>query len=176
MSASNLLSRETLSPWWPRSVVIVMAFGFAVLIFMSLRAYQSAPPIPTKAVAPNGEVVFTAEDVAAGQEVFLKYGLMDNGTVWGHGAYLGPDFSAQTLHGLALRLAGRIAQARFQTTYANLRENEKAAVDGAVAAAFKTSRHDAATGTLLPVVVALLVSYRGVWRGQALDVGLKPVH
>ena len=41
-------------------------------------------------------------DVGAGQEVFLKYGLMDNGTIWGHGGYLGPDFSAQTLHGLAL--------------------------------------------------------------------------
>ena len=93
-------------------------------------------------------VVFTAEDVAAGQEVFLKYGLMDNGTIWGHGGYLGPDFSAQTLHGLALYLAGRIAQSRFQTTYANLRENEKAAVDGAVASAFKTNRYDAATGTL----------------------------
>ena len=148
MSATTLPSHETLSPWWPRSVVIVMIFGFAVLILMSLRAYQNAPPIPAKAVAPGGEVVFTAEDVAAGQEVFLKYGLMDNGTIWGHGGYLGPDFSAQTLHGLALYLAGRIAQTRFQNTYANLRENEKAAVDGAVASAFKTNRYDAATETL----------------------------
>ena len=44
--------------------------------------------------------------------------------------------------------AGRIAQSRFQTTYSNLRENEKAAVDGAVASEFKTNRYDAATGTL----------------------------
>src|SRR4029453_3007956 len=135
MSATTLPSHETLSPWWPGSVAIVMIFGFAVLILMSLRAYQNAPPIPAKAVTPGGEVVFTAEDIAAGQEVFLKYGLMDNGTIWGHGGYLGPDFSAQTLHGLALYLAGRIAQTRFQNTYANLRENEKAVVDGAVASA-----------------------------------------
>ena len=148
MSAPTLPSHETLSPWWPRSVVIVMIFGFALLILMSLRAYQNAPPIPAKTVTPGGEVMFTAEDVAAGQEVFLKYGLMDNGTIWGHGGYLGPDFSAQTLHGLALYLAGQIAQTRFQTTYANLRENEKAAVDGAVAAAFKNNGYDAATGTL----------------------------
>ena len=148
MPATTLPSHETLSPWWPRSVVIVMIFGFAVLILMSLRAYQNAPPIPAKAVTPSGEVVFTAEDVAAGQEVFLKYGLMDNGTIWGHGGYLGPDFSAQTLHGLALYFAGRIAQTQFQTTYGNLRENEKAVVDGAVASAFKTNRYDAATETL----------------------------
>jgi nitric oxide reductase subunit B len=148
MPETTLPSHETLSPWWPRSVVIVMIFGFAVLILMSFRAYQNAPPIPAKAVTPGGEVVFSAEDVAAGQEVFLKYGLMDNGTIWGHGGYLGPDFSAQTLHGLALHLAGQIAQNRLQTTYANLRENEKAALDGAVAAAFKTNRYDAATETL----------------------------
>ena len=55
---------ETLSPWWPRSVVIVMVIGFAVLIMMSMKAYQNAPPIPAKAVAVNGDVVFTAEDVA----------------------------------------------------------------------------------------------------------------
>ena len=147
MSATPLQSHETLSPWWPRSVVIVMIVGFAGLILMSLRAYQNAPPIPVKTVA-LGEVVFTAEDIAEGQEVFLKYGLMDNGTIWGHGGYLGPDFSAQTLHGLASYSAGRIAQSRFQTTYSNLRENEKAAVDGAVASEFKTNRYDAATGTL----------------------------
>jgi nitric oxide reductase subunit B len=98
-----------------------MVFGFAVLIMMSLKAYQNAPPIPAKTVAPGGELIFTAEDVSDGQAVFLKYGLMDNGTIWGHGAYLGPDFSAQTLHGLALHLAGRIAQTRFQTPYENLR-------------------------------------------------------
>jgi nitric oxide reductase subunit B len=129
-----------------------MVFGFAILILLSLKAYQDAPPIPVKAVAPNGEVVFTADDVSAGQAVFLKYGLMDNGTIWGHGAYLGPDFTAQTLHGLALHLAGRIAQTRFQSAYANLRANEKAAVDGAVASAFKTNTYDAASGSLaLPV-------------------------
>jgi len=152
MSTTALASHDTLSPWWPRSVGIVMVFGFAALIMLSLKAYQDAPPIPAKAVAPNGEVVFTAEDVAAGQAIFLKYGLMDNGTIWGHGAYLGPDFTAQTLHGLALHLAGRIAQTRFQIAYANLRANEKAAVDGAVAATFKTNTYDAASGSLaLPV-------------------------
>jgi len=148
MSATTLPPSEALSPWWPRSVVIVMVFGFAVLILMSLRAYQSAPPIPVKAMTPGGELVFTADDVAEGQAVFLKYGLMDNGTIWGHGGYLGPDFSAQTLHGLAMHLAGQFAQTRFQTAYANLRETEKAAVDAAVASAFKTNRYDAASGAL----------------------------
>ena len=47
-SATVQQSPETLSPWWPRSVAIVMVIGFAVLILMSMRAYQNAPPIPAK--------------------------------------------------------------------------------------------------------------------------------
>ena len=148
MSATMTGPAETLSPWWPRSLAIVMIFGFAVLILLSVRAYQHAPPIPTRAVDPNGTLVFTAADVTAGQQVFLKYGLMDNGTVWGHGGMLGPDFSAQTLHGLALARAEGIAQSRFQTAYPNLPAQERAATDGLVAAEFKTNGYDPVTGTL----------------------------
>ena len=51
-----------------------------MLILLTVKAYQNAPPIPGKFVNPTGAVVFTADDVIAGQQVFLKHGLMDNGT------------------------------------------------------------------------------------------------
>ena len=137
-----------LSRWWPRSVAIVMVIGFAVLILLSVRTYWTAPPIPTQVVAADGTVVFTGADVTAGQEVFLKYGLMDNGTIWGHGGLLGPDFSAQTLHGLALTQAERLAQTRYQRPYAQLTEPERASLDAAVAFAFKRNGYDPATGVL----------------------------
>ena len=139
---------ETLSPWWPRSLAIVMIVGFSLLILLSMKTYENAPPIPARAVDPSGTVVFTAEDVAAGQEVFLKYGLMDNGTIWGHGGMLGPDFSAQTLHDLALHHAEHLAQTRFQTAYAELSADERAGIDGSVAAEFKRNGYDPATGIL----------------------------
>ena len=85
---------EMLSPWWRRAVMIVMVTGFAVLIWVTAKAYQDAPPIPDFVVNPAGETVFTRDDILGGQEVFLKHGLMDNGTIWGHGGYLGPDYSA----------------------------------------------------------------------------------
>jgi hypothetical protein len=62
-----------------------MAIGFAVLILLTAKAYQNAPPVPGRAVDPSGKVVFTSAEIALGQQVFLKHGLMDNGTVWGHG-------------------------------------------------------------------------------------------
>jgi len=83
---------ESLSFWWRAAALVTMAAGFAVLILLTVKAYQNAPPIPDRFVDPAGGVVFTADNVIAGQQVFLKHGLMDNGTIWGHGGYLGPIF------------------------------------------------------------------------------------
>ena len=99
---SNPTDTQNLSPWWRRAVIGVMLIGFSVLIFLTLRAYVTAPPIPARILTEDGQVLFTGEDISAGQEIFLKYGLMDNGSIWGHGAYLGPDFSATYLHNLSV--------------------------------------------------------------------------
>jgi nitric oxide reductase subunit B len=96
---------EQLSPRWRYGVIGTFALGFAVLILLTFTAYQNAPPIPVRVVDSTGAFVFTGGDVRKGQEVFLEYGLMDNGTIWGHGGYLGPDFSATVLHDWALALA-----------------------------------------------------------------------
>src|SRR5512136_2084527 len=104
------ISSDVLSPWWRNSVILVLALGFTVLIWIAVRAYKDAPPIPVKVVGPVGETIFSRDDILAGQEVFLKYGLMENGTIWGHGAYLGPDFSAAYLHTLSMDAAETIAR------------------------------------------------------------------
>jgi nitric oxide reductase subunit B len=139
---------ESLSSYWRVAAIVTMAAGFAVLILLTVKAYQNAPPIPEKFVDPAGAVVFTADAVIAGQQVFLKHGLMDNGTIWGHGGYLGPDFSAQTLHILALDLADRVARGRLSRGYTDLTPEERSAVEGAVALDLKANRYDPASGTL----------------------------
>ena len=90
----------SLSPWWRHSAILVMIAGFSVLSFVTVLTYTNAPPIPEQAADVTGTVVFTGADIQMGQEVFLKYGLMEHGTLWGHGAYLGPDYSAEYLHRL----------------------------------------------------------------------------
>ncbi|MCC8070704.1 MAG: cbb3-type cytochrome c oxidase subunit I [Bacteroidales bacterium] len=94
-------SRLIFSRWWIVAIAIVFIYGMATLITITCKAYGDKPPVPATVINPNGEVLFTGDDVRAGQEIFLRYGLMDNGSVWGHGAYLGPDFSAAYLHTLA---------------------------------------------------------------------------
>src|SRR5512141_1960278 len=90
------------SPWWRIAVFIALVAGFSVLIGISVSAYRDAPPIPAQVVGEDGAVLFSGSDIQAGQAIFLKYGLMQNGTIWGHGAYLGPDFSAAYLHTVGL--------------------------------------------------------------------------
>ena len=90
---------QELSPWWKIGLIITIFVGFSVLIFITIKAYKDAPPIPVKVVGRQQvKPSSPGEDILAGQQVFLKYALMENGTIWGHGAYLGPDFSAAYLH------------------------------------------------------------------------------
>jgi nitric oxide reductase subunit B len=90
------------SKGWVQAVVLVVLFGFFVLGLLAYRAYSGQPPIPDRVVDPQGNVVFSGEDVMAGQGVFLRNGLMQYGSIFGHGAYLGPDFTADYLRRSAL--------------------------------------------------------------------------
>ena len=139
---------EPLSPWWRRASLIIMALGFAVLILLTTKVYTDAPPIPDQVKDSNGSIVFTGEEVRNGQQVFLKYGLMDNGSIWGHGALLGPDFSAAYLHSLALHGAIRLAQQRYGSPLERLIPAQRAAIEAEVRSELKHNSYDANSGVL----------------------------
>ena len=162
---------EQLSPRWRQAVIVTFALGFAVLVLLTFAAYQNAPPIPERVVDPAGTIVFTGTDVRNGQDVFLKYGLMDNGTIWGHGGYLGPDFSAVVLHDWALALAQQGARARYSMDYAELAAEERAVVDAEVAHLLKTNRYDPQTRllTVLPAGAETFQAEIGRWKGYFHD-------
>jgi nitric oxide reductase subunit B len=86
-----------LSKGWLQAVVLVVLVGFTVLGLLAYRTYQASPPVPARVVDPQGQVLYTGADVSHGQKVFLNHGLMEYGSVFGHGAYLGPDFTADYL-------------------------------------------------------------------------------
>ncbi|MFZ2447989.1 MAG: cbb3-type cytochrome c oxidase subunit I [Syntrophobacteraceae bacterium] len=142
-------SAQQLSPAWRYAVVVTVLIGMAVLIYISISAYRDAPPIPSKVVDPSGRVVYTGADVMAGQEVFLRYGLMANGTIWGHGAYLGPDFSAQYLHTLGEHTAEGLVAKMFQHPLSKLTAEELEIVAAEVAGVLKKNRYDAGARVLV---------------------------
>ena len=83
---------------WLQVAGLVILAGFFVLVLLAYRTYQSDPPIPDRVVDPSGSTVYSGDDVRDGQKVFLGNGLMEYGSIFGHGAYLGPDFTADYLH------------------------------------------------------------------------------
>jgi len=95
------------SKGWLQAAVLVFLFGFFVMGLLAYATYTDEPPIPAKVVDPNGRVIFTGADIISGQEVFLRNGLMEYGSIFGHGAYLGPDYTADYLHRAALYVQQR---------------------------------------------------------------------
>src|SRR5215468_4981611 len=74
-----------ISKRWVQAVAIVMLFGFFVLGLLAYRTYTDQAPIPGEVVRPDGQVLFTQGDVIAGQKIFLRNGLMEYGSIFGHG-------------------------------------------------------------------------------------------
>jgi nitric oxide reductase subunit B len=140
--------QQPLSPWWRHGTLLVMIFGFAVLTVVTVLTYSNAPPIPRRVVDPAGAVLFTGDEIERGQEVFLKHALMEHGTLWGHGAYLGPDYTAEYLHREVGIARDVLAGARFGKAFATLSPAEQSPVADEVRTELKASRFDAATGTL----------------------------
>ncbi|HXH28738.1 MAG TPA: nitric-oxide reductase large subunit, partial [Candidatus Polarisedimenticolia bacterium] len=148
MDRSSESAAGTLSRWWGHAVILIMVFGFSVLIGMAVRAYEDAPPIPDRVVDQAGATLFTRQDILAGQQVFLKHGLMENGTIWGHGAYLGPDFSAAYLHALGQDVRDWLAARRGAPAAPPVTVGDEV-LGAEVAGLLQANRYDPATGTLL---------------------------
>jgi nitric oxide reductase subunit B len=87
-----------LSSAWMQGMILTFLVGFAILGYLALRVYEEHAPVPSRVVDEAGREIFTGDDIMRGQEAFLTYGLMQFGSVYGHGAYLGPDFTADYLH------------------------------------------------------------------------------
>ena len=137
-----------LSPWWRYSALLVFLVGLIILIYLSTIAFRDAPPIPEKVVGPDGTTIFTSADIQAGQQVFLKYGLMENGSIWGHGGYMGPDYTAEYLHTLATDANEGTSQNMFGKPLAALSESQRAAVNAEVRQLLKVNRYNPENGVL----------------------------
>ena len=99
------------SKGWVQAVVLVVLFGFFVMGLLAYRTYTAKPPMPQRVVDPAGRCSTRRADVRRGQQVFLHNGLMEYGSVFGHGAYLGPDYTADYLRRASDFVRARVRRA-----------------------------------------------------------------
>jgi nitric oxide reductase subunit B len=130
---------EGKSGFWKHGLLLTLLFGFTVMLIGGAYIYKTRAPIPEAVVNPAGAVLFTAADVQTGQELFRRKNLMNYGSVLGHGAYFGPDYTADALH----TMTETMRVERTGGRYASLAVGEKAAIDAEVAAELKQNRYRA---------------------------------
>jgi nitric oxide reductase subunit B len=87
---------------WIQAAGIVLITGFFIMGVLTYYTYSDEPPLPQVVESTGGETLFTHSDIMSGQQIFLRNGLMEYGSIFGHGAYLGPDFTTEYLHKAAL--------------------------------------------------------------------------
>ena len=126
----------------------VCLLSFAVLGWVGREIYLAAPPIPQRVVSQNGDVLFSPGQVQRGQEAWLAAGGQQLGTVWGHGSYVAPDWSADWLHREAIALQALLAAERYGLQPDQLSVGQKADLDAAVKAEMRRNTYDAASGAI----------------------------
>ncbi|MDC0747140.1 nitric-oxide reductase large subunit [Polyangium mundeleinium] len=133
--------------WAAFGAVIVLSF--AVLGYFGLEIYRKAPPVPDRVVvASDGRTLFTGQDIRDGQNVWQSLGGQQVGSIWGHGAYVAPDWSADWLHREATWILDVWAHDEKGTTFDKLPAPERAALVERLKAEIRTNTYDAASGAL----------------------------
>ncbi|MGD0756048.1 MAG: nitric-oxide reductase large subunit [Bacteroidales bacterium] len=128
--------------------VAVMVLSFSVLLFFGREIYKQAPPVPSKVVTPDGTVLFTGQNIKDGQNVWQSLGGQEIGTVWGHGAYQAPDWSADWLHKEAVFILDKLALQQDGKPYNELSTERQAFLKILLQKELRKNTYDPATGIL----------------------------
>ncbi len=129
-------------------LAIICAISFSILGWVGTEIYVAAPPIAKQVISNNGDVIFTGEQMQDGQRAWLAAGGQQVGSVWGHGSYLAPDWSADWLHREAVTLREIWSKRDFGKAYAELDPGRQALLNGLLKAEMRRNTYDAKTGQI----------------------------
>jgi len=129
--------------YWLALAVVILG-SFAVLGTVGRKMISQAPPIPD-VYSADGQLLFTGSTITDGQGVWQSIGGQEIGTIWGHGAYVAPDWSADWLHRESSLLLDSWAQREGASNFANLSPEQQGALKARLVTAIRTNTYDAAT-------------------------------
>ncbi len=126
----------------------LLGVTFAVLLWMGREIHHQAPPLPERVATPGGQVLYTRADIEAGRQVWQSIGGQQLGSIWGHGALIAPDWSADWLHREADELLGMWARRDDGVAWASLDEGRQEVLKARLRKELRTNSFDAGSGTL----------------------------
>lgn len=129
--------------------ISVVVLSFITLIWIGTEVYQKQPPIPeTVIIKETKDVLYTKEDIQTGQNVWESIGGMEVGSIWGHGSYVAPDWTADWIHREAVYMLEAWAQKDFKSTYKDLDNEKQAALKARLLKEIRTNTYNASNKSI----------------------------
>lgn len=156
-------------------LAVSMVVMFAILLYFGREIYQAAPPIPESVRAESGETIYTRADVERGQQVWQAMGGMQQGSIWGHGGYLAPDWSADWLHREALAYLDIIAREQEGAPFDQLDERRQEYVRATLRLDMRRNTYDPQTGAVTitngraQAIAVVEAHYRDLYQARTED-------
>jgi nitric oxide reductase subunit B len=180
MSITQDLTPHTRRLWWLFGGTLFAAFF--ILGFFGREVYRQAPPIPERVISADGRVLMTRDDILTGQQVWQSTGGQQLGSIWGHGAYQAPDWSADWLHREATSMLDLWAAREGAASYAALPAERQAVLRGRLVNEMRVNTFEAATGTVsvsddrAAAIAATAAHYDGLYGGAPALDGLRKAY
>jgi nitric oxide reductase subunit B len=166
--------------WYGFTAVIVISFG--VLLFFGREIYRQAPPIPAEVVTTSGQLLFTGQDIKDGQNIWQSIGGQEVGTVWGHGSYVAPDWTADWLHRESVYILDYWADTTFHKPYQGLTKAQQAVLKVNLQQELRTNGYDPSSDRIIvsPVVAQAIAAvskhYEGLFMNNPSEDGLRDAY
>src|SRR5215813_4300689 len=143
--------------------IAIFVFSFSVLGWIGSEVFRQKPPIPSEVVTTDGQTLIADGEISDGQNVWQAMGGMQVGSIWGHGSYVAPDWTADYLHRESLFILDGWAKAQFGKDYNGLGSEQQAALRQRLQDTLRKNTYDEQTGriTIDPI------------RAQAFEENLK---
>ncbi|AVJ54925.1 nitric oxide reductase large subunit [Idiomarina sp. OT37-5b] len=126
--------------WW--ILICILAITFGILGYFGKEVYREAPPIPDQFVTPQGKIIATEDSILDGQTAWQSVGGMQLGSIWGHGAYQAPDWTADWLHRELIAWLEIRAQEVFNQPYDSLTGAQQNQLQYELKQEYRTNTYD----------------------------------
>lgn len=130
------------------TLILTMTITFTVLGYYGAEVYREAPPVPGQYITENKEVIYSKTDIYQGQSAWQSIGGMSVGSVWGHGAYQAPDWTADWLHRELLAWYDIEAKQRYGLLYEALTAEQQNAIHFVVKENMRRNTYDQTNDTV----------------------------
>ena len=133
--------------WW--ALISIVAITFGLLGYFGHEVYRSAPPIPKTVMSEDGSTLMTKDSILDGQTAWQSVGGMQLGSIWGHGAYQAPDWTADWLHRELISWLELAAIDAYNTSYEELNSEQKNTLQFRLKQEYRKNSYDKDNDSLL---------------------------